>query len=214
MWRVILTILVLTTAAGAPAFGAGVTLDVRDKDGQPVAGAVVALRPLNAAAVASHLPEKAVIDQRNETFIPFVVVIRKGGQVEFTNNDATMHQVYSFSPIGPFQFVIKQGEVSPPVSFDKPGVAAIGCNIHDQMIAYVYVGDAPFAAATDADGRAAIVDVPAGAYEAELWQAQSRLDAPRPVVKLSVGDTGATATMTLPYAVAPMRGMKHMHMDY
>ena len=84
-----------------------------------------------------------MIDQRNETFLPLVTIVRKGGQVIFTNNDTTMHQVYSFSPIKQFDFEIDEGRHSEPVVFDKPGVASIGCNIHDHMITYVYVADTP-----------------------------------------------------------------------
>src|SRR5207237_4743754 len=128
--------------------------------------AVVELSALAPPAIApARLPSgEAIIDQRHETFLPLVTVVRKGGHVIFTNNDSTMHQVYSFSPIKQFAFEIDEGQRSPPVVFDKPGVVAIGCNIHDRMITYVYVADSPLAEKTDRKGLLLFADLPPGRY--------------------------------------------------
>src|SRR5215469_2741229 len=135
-----------------PAFGSSAEVAVTDKSGRPLGDAVIELSPETPQRVAPAMqpPLEAIIDQRHETFLPLVTVVRKSGHVIFTNNDTTMHQVYSFSPIRQFAFEIDEGERSPPVVFDTAGIAAIGCNIHDRMITYVYVADAPFAAKTDA----------------------------------------------------------------
>ncbi|MGA7713869.1 MAG: hypothetical protein WCA81_18390 [Rhizomicrobium sp.] len=188
--------------AGASA--ATVTVAVADEHGKPAANAVVSLTPSDGAQIAVHAPEKSIIAQRDEMFVPLVVVVRRGGEVVFTNNDTTMHQVYSFAPIKQFEFEIDQGQVSKPVVFDKPGVAAIGCNIHDQMIAYVYVADAPFAAMTDANGRAEFKDVPAGAYRASLWHPQLPPGHAWPVQPLTVTGDGAHVFFSVPFW-RPMR---------
>ena len=39
------------------------------------------------------------------------------------------------------------------MTFDKPGVVTLGCNIHDDMIAFIQVVDTPFAAKTPASGE-------------------------------------------------------------
>jgi plastocyanin len=118
------------------ACAATVSITVTDAKGAPASNAVVSLAPdSRALAIPAHAPEKSIIDQRHETFIPLAVVLRKGGEVVFTNHDTTMHQVYSFSPVKQFQFEIDKDQVSKPVQFDKTGVAAIGCNIHDNMVA-------------------------------------------------------------------------------
>src|ERR1700691_1738378 len=104
MLRVTLASLLLLLAV-APVEAATLDVDVTDSEGHPAANAVVSL-VADGAPVASHVSEKAIIDQRHETFLPLVVVVRKGGHVIFTNNDVTMHQVYSFAPIKQFQFVI------------------------------------------------------------------------------------------------------------
>jgi plastocyanin len=196
--------------AAFPARAATVNVEIRDGSGHPAANAVVALTVDGAApTTVSPLLSEATIDQRHETFIPLVTLLRKGGQVVFTNNDTTMHQVYSFSPVKQFEFEIDEGQRSKPVVFDKAGVASIGCNIHDQMITYVYVADTPWAVLTDANGRARILNVPAGAYRAEVWHPQLLTGRALPSAPLAVkGDT--PFALAIPLMAAPPK--KHMHM--
>jgi plastocyanin len=161
---------------------------------------------------AGNLPAQAIIDQRNETFIPLVSLIRAGGSVVFTNNDTTRHQVYSFSPIKQFEFEIDQGQRSQAVLFDKPGVASIGCNIHDQMITYVYVAQSPYAAMTDAKGRVQFAGVPAGAWHAHVWHPRLLPGSPGPSQGLAVTGAAAQLTVMIPLMAVSTSGMKHMHM--
>lgn len=205
--------MIAALCAVSPAFAAGVSITVDDTKGRPAAGAIVELvSDTHADLPASRVPAEAIIDQRRETFIPLVSLVRKGGQVVFTNNDATMHQVYSFSPIKQFQFEIDQGERSKPVVFGQSGVASIGCNIHDQMIAYVYVADSPFAAMTDTKGYVTFQDVPAGAYHAAVWHPQAmpgRPFAPQPV---AVANSPVALTLQIPLVPGAAPGTRPMHM--
>jgi plastocyanin len=204
---------VIGAIAGTAASAATVDVTITDSKGAPAANAVVSLAPQETTAtIASRTPEKSLIDQRHETFLPLVVVVRKGGEVVFTNNDVTMHQVYSFSPIRQFQFEIDKGRISKPVVFDKPGVAAIGCNIHDNMVAYVFVADAPFAVVTDAGGHAEIHDVPDGRYFAGVWHPQLRVGRKPAPSALTVG--GGHANLSLSVALTAMPAMKMHKSDY
>jgi plastocyanin len=199
------------TIAWSGAHAAAVDVAVTDSRGAPAANAVVSLTADSGAAPAAHAASRSVIDQQHETFLPLVVVVRKGGEVVFTNNDVTMHQVYSFSPIRQFQFELDRGRVSKPVVFDKAGVAAIGCNIHDNMVAYVFVADAPFAAVTDAQGHARFADVPDGAWHASVWHPQLRTGRQPASVALSVSGPQAKLALSLPFAASSMAGMNRMH---
>jgi plastocyanin len=211
--KIFATIGVVYTLACSAACAATVSVTVTDAKGAPAPNAVVSIASDSSTIVMPpHTPQKSIIDQRHETFIPLVVVVRKGGDVVFTNNDTTMHQVYSFSPIKQFQFEIDKGQVSKPIQFDKAGVAAIGCNIHDNMVAYVYVADAPFAVVTDANGRAEIHDVPEGSYRATVWHPQLRPGKPATPVGLTIGDSsGAKLALALPVTITAMPDMNHMH---
>ena len=214
MNRTLISIFGMCLFAAAAASAATVSVVVTDAKGKPVADAVVGLAPSGNTEIASHTPTKSIIAQRDEMFVPLVVIVRRGGEVVFTNNDTTMHQVYSFSPIKQFEFEIDKGQVSKPVVFDKSGVAAIGCNIHDRMIAYVYVADAPYAAITDAKGRAELHDVPAGGYRASLWHPGLPPGRPWPSMTVTVTGDSNHFGFSVSLLAADPRGMKHMHMDY
>ena len=84
-------------------------------------------------------------------FVPFVTVVQTGTVVTFPNRDPILHHVYSFSPAKQFEIKLYTGKSPTEIVFDKAGVVTLGCNIHDHMIAYVYVSDSPWTAMT---GRA------------------------------------------------------------
>ena len=81
----------------------------------------------------------AIMDQVNLAFVPDVLVIPVHSSVQFPNSDAISHQVYSFSSARQFQLPLYRGKPYPPVVFDQPGVVTLGCNIHDNMLAYIVV---------------------------------------------------------------------------
>ena len=204
---------ILLSAHAASA--ATVSVTVTGDNGHPAENAVVELiAQAQASSVsASGVPSDAVVDQRKETFLPLVSLIRRNGHVVFTNNDSTMHQVYSFSVIKQFAFEIDEGQRSQPVVFDKPGVAAVGCNIHDHMITYVYVADSPWAVRTDASGHAEIAGVPAGAYRAEIWHPQLAPGQSQPPLRLVVAGDSAKLNATIALTSTDPRGKKRMHMQ-
>src|SRR5437763_2303573 len=185
--------LVLFLVCG-PASATTFTAQVSDQDGKPVANAVltVVAEGRNPPALSPRLEADKVIDQREETFIPLVTVVPRGGRVVFANNDTTKHQVYSFSPIKQFEITLQQGAKSPGYVFDKAGIATLGCNIHDHMIAYVYVADSPWTAMTGADGKLSLGDVPAGSYQVQVWHPQMPAGAPPPEEHETV--SGASVT--------------------
>jgi plastocyanin len=202
----------LACLAGSPVLAATVNVVLSSDDGQPVENAVIELVPQSTmkSLPSGKLPAEAVVDQRHETFIPLVSLIRRGGRVIFTNNDTTMHQVYSFSDIKQFAFEIDEGQRSAPVEFDKAGVSAIGCNIHDQMITYVYVAATPWAALTNASGTARIDDVPPGTYEASIWHPRLEPGHSPPQSNLIV--QGDSVRLAASIALSP-EPAKHMHMQ-
>lgn len=195
------------------AFAANLDVVVTDTGGKPAVSAVVSLEPVsgNAPRLGS-LAGEAVIDQQHETFIPLVRVIRRGGSITFTNNDHTTHQVYSFSPIKQFEYEIDKGQHSPAVVFDKPGIAAIGCNIHDNMVAFVYVADSPWTAMTDASGHAQLHGVPAGNYHASVWHPKLIPGRQPPVIDVAVSELPSPLSLKIPLLGGEMPGTRHMHM--
>ncbi len=152
----------------APAFATAVEIMVGDATGKPMPGAVVFLESKDARAAARP---GAVVDvvQVNRQFQPLVSVVTVGTAVNFPNRDTVRHHVYSFSPIKKFEIKLYVGTPTAPVVFDSPGIAALGCNIHDRMAAWVVVVETPYKGLTGVDGRLSLSAVPAGTYRLRTW---------------------------------------------
>ena len=152
---------------------AEVRLTITDQQGQPLADAVVELLdPANKTFSA----KKAEVKQQDLTFIPFVSAYQIGTEVDFPNMDKTRHHVYSFSPAKVFELKLYANKPEAPVLFDQAGIVALGCNIHDYMQAYIYVGQSPFLQVTDAKGLVTFNDVPDGSYQLKLWHPWQNAD--------------------------------------
>lgn len=143
------------------------TLQVRSQAGQPVADAVVAIE-LNGEPRVAAAQSLAQMVQRQRQFQPQVLVIQTGTAVSFPNFDTVRHHVYSFSPTKTFDIKLYTGTPARPEVFDKPGVATLGCNIHDRMAAHIVVVDTPLFATSDAGGWVRM-DLPAGQHRLLYW---------------------------------------------
>ncbi|MDR6982028.1 plastocyanin [Rheinheimera pacifica] len=167
------------------ALAAKLEVQVQNSSGQPMAGAVVFLE--SAAASAAVKPAAtAQIIQRDTTFIPEVLVIPRGSAVTFPNKDTVRHHVYSFSAIKPFELKLYVGTPTEPVVFEQSGVAALGCNIHDQMIAWVVVLDTPYYSHSNDDGLAVLSSIPPGDYTLRVWHKTLLSEADVPNLPLSL----------------------------
>jgi plastocyanin len=196
----ILTLLALGASDRSPA--ATLVINVRTADGHVLQGAVITVRPLDGPP-RKVAPVRAVMDQINKAFEPDLLVLPVGSTVEFPNSDLVSHQIYSFSPAKRFQLPLYRGKPYPPVHFDQPGLVTLGCNIHDEMLAYLVVTDAAYFGRTDRDG-AFTADVPRGRYRVGIWHPRLR-DAESDLEReLSVGETDrADLTLRLAKALEP-----------
>lgn len=145
-----------------------IVAEVKDSRGAPVADAVVYATPL--AGQPPQRPQPAVIAHQNQQFVPYVTAVQVGTLVNLPNRDAVKHHAYSISTAKKFELPLYAGTPEGPLLFDKPGIVAIGCNIHDWMSAYVCVVETPFFAVTGTDGRAQLRGLAPGAYRVEAWQ--------------------------------------------
>jgi plastocyanin len=149
--------MILAALAGAmcllhasPAMAAAVDILVLDPDGDPVPDVVV-----YAVGGTSRPPsgKPAIMDQVDTRFVPHVLAIQKGTAVDFPNSDVVAHHVYSFSKPNDFVLPLYKGDPHEPVTFNYDGVVTLGCNIHDQMLAYIVVVDTDRFGMTNALGR-------------------------------------------------------------
>jgi plastocyanin len=204
--RVLLAQSCLLALLGALATHAAVSatlvITVQTPDGKPLQGAVVTASPLEGAAHPSA-PIKAVMDQVNRAFLPDLLVIPAGSTVVFPNSDSVSHQIYSFSRAKRFQLPLYRGTPYPPVHFDQPGVVTLGCNIHDEMVGYLVVTDAPYFGRTDARG-AWSSEVARGRYRVTIWHPRMRDSDTDLARELTVGESDhADLTLRLLKALQP-----------
>jgi plastocyanin len=177
-----------------PAWAAPLQISFVGVDGRGIGGTVMTLRSTDASRPVAK-PTAAALDQVDLRFVPTVLAVPVGSQIVFPNSDSVSHQVYSFSPAKKFQLPLYRGKPYPPVLFDREGVVTLGCNIHDQMRAYVYVVEAQYFGRSDAGGTWSAGDVEPGEYRVEIWHPLSRVQ--RPVLEqlLTVPTGGAKLTL-------------------
>lgn len=120
---------------------------------------------LEGAPAAEAGSSSVVFDQRDKTFVPHVLPVVRGTQVDITNGDPILHNVHVYrgketvlNISMPFQ-----GQVTPH-TFDESGVYRVLCDAHPEMSAFIVVLDHPWAAAVEEDGSYHIGQVPAGSY--------------------------------------------------
>ncbi|WP_331344948.1 methylamine utilization protein [Cellvibrio sp. UBA7661] len=193
------TLLCLLCFTSLPVFSAQLAIAIKDSQGKPIPDVVAALVPQTPVDYSS-LPT-AEMDQREKMFVPKVLAIRVNTQVKFPNSDDIRHHVYSFSPAKKFELRLYHGLTAEPVLFDKPGTVVLGCNIHDSMVAYIYVLETPYFAVSDAQGMLQ-VNAPAGNYQLQIHHPQLSEDYPAAQIQLS--ETNATQkTITLDNLSSP-----------
>jgi plastocyanin len=189
-------------AAGASA--SALVVAVQTEDRRPLSGAVLTI---HSRGGDDHpgTPVNAVMDQVNRTFVPDLLVVPPGSTVEFPNSDSISHQIYSFSAARKFQLPLYRGKPYPPVRFDHIGLVTLGCNIHDSMLAYVLVTDAPYFGRTDDTGSWS-VELPRGVYRVSVWHPRMRAGAePEQEVTITEGSAAAlTLRLTKPLQPAPL----------
>jgi plastocyanin len=114
---------------------------------------------------------KVVLDQRNLSFIPHVLAVRVGTIVDFPNDDRVFHNVFSFRDGKRFDLGMYPVGALRHVTFDKPGLSRIFCNIHPNMAAYVLAVDTPYFAVSDGSGSFTIAAVALRSYTYHAWRA-------------------------------------------
>ena len=153
----------------APLVAAPLSVRVVDAAGRPVRDAVITFHPVGSAARAPRPGGHYVVSQKNIQFHPYLSIVPVGADVSFPNLDPTKHHVYSFSPAKRFELKLFARDQSRTVRFDKPGIVALGCNIHDAMSAFIFVTDTAWTARTNAQGVAAFNDAPNAPGRVTVW---------------------------------------------
>lgn len=194
MGRLSAGLLLFLSAAQAAA--APLTVRVVDSKGRPVRDAVVTFRS-NGSTARSSAAGSYSVSQKDMQFHPFVLVVPVGAKASFPNLDPTRHHVYSFSPAKKFELKLFAKDQSRSVVFDKPGVVALGCNIHDAMTAFIMVADSRWTAKTGANGMVHFGDAPSSPGRVSVWHPYLRAKANVVEQGITAGNRNATFTVAL-----------------
>jgi len=195
--------LLLTLGSAAQSAAATLEVTVVDQEGRPIDDVAVYATPASGGAAYAGGGEKAIMDQHDMQFVPHLLVVQAGTEITFPNGDNVSHHVYSFSEAKRFELKLYKGDVYPPVTFDRPGVVVLGCNIHDGMLGYVVVVDTPHFAKTDERGVAQLDGVPSGDYVIAAWTPRARPTALPPTQQLTVGEGTVAAEFHITGRLSP-----------
>jgi plastocyanin len=142
-------------------------------DGKPVSGfGLVTLEPASGKW-KPRTPKRVVVEQRGREFLPNVVAIPVGSTVAFPNFDTVFHNVFSTSPLAPFDLGLYKAGEAREFKFDKEGIVRLGCNLHANMSAYIAVVAAPAYTVTNAKGEFSFKRVVPGKYKLRAWSVRS-----------------------------------------
>src|ERR1035438_9150591 len=137
----------------------------------PASATVVWLAPIAAAPgdPAIVAPMHAVLQQKNKTFEPHLLVVTKGSSVDFPNRDPWFHNVFSLFNGKRFDLGLYEAGSKRTVHFDREGVSYIFCNIHPEMSAVIVVVPSQYFATPNQQGEFSIASVPPGRYMLHIW---------------------------------------------
>jgi plastocyanin len=139
----------------------------------PKAGNVILwLTPLDPSDPPQALPSgsnRPRLTQKNKSFLPHVLVVPVGSEVEFPNRDPFFHNVFSLFEGKQFDLGLYEAGTTRNVRFDKAGISYIFCNIHPEMGAVVIAVGTPYYGISDKRGQIDIPNVPSGRYTLRMW---------------------------------------------
>jgi len=185
-----------------PVAAATLEIVVTDGSGAPAEGAVGVAVPVGSPPTPRAERVTEFIDQIDKEFVPEVRAIRVGTAVSFPNKDNIRHHVYSFSPAKKFELALYKGVPAEPVVFDQAGLVVLGCNIHDWMIAYLYVFESPWFGVAEKDGAIHLRDLPPGEYDVQVYHPRAK-DPAQPVTQRASSRSADAARVSFRLALRP-----------
>lgn len=191
-----------------PALAGSAALTFIDTSGKPLQDVIILVDD-----GSDPESEPAEMAQKYQAFQPDILIVNKGSSVTFPNRDNTQHHVFSFSAAKPFNIALYAGQPEAPITFEKAGIVELGCNIHDQMKAFIVVADTGRVARSGADGISQL-ELPSlgrdGEFHFKVWHPRLR-DTSVALSKTLQGPLPIRQTLTLdvmPEAAPEQNGLE------
>jgi plastocyanin len=168
------------------------SIKISDQFGNPIENVVISFTTSEGLNIK---PGVVIMDQIDKQFAPQVLVVQKNQTVSFPNSDDIRHHLYSFSKPKSFEFKMFKGGESKQLTFDQTGIVVLGCNIHDQMVGYIYVADNEYTVITNDQG---IAELPSAELNVKLWHSRLSVNKiERKDVRLGASDSEQPIPITL-----------------
>lgn len=177
--------LILLNLIALPAVAGTLSFVVVDAKGQPISNAVVLAPEGSLSGEPIRFDWKYEMSQQDRMFQPHVLIVPRGSTVGFPNHDRFRHHVYSFSKGNRFEIELYGRDESRTVQFSHPGIIAVGCNIHDDMLGYIHVVDTQYVGQSGADGMVEM-SLPVVGNTLQVWTPS----APQNYVSIPLPPTG------------------------
>jgi plastocyanin len=114
--------------------------------------------------------QKPAFDQKGCQFVPHVLVVPAGGEVDILNSDGILHNIHTFSSanaaINKAQPKFKKVMTE---KFDKPEIVKVQCDVHGWMQGWIVVAGHAHYAVSDGSGAFKLDNVPPGKHKVEVW---------------------------------------------
>lgn len=168
------SLLAVLAGRTAPALGQGTTtltgrltlVERGDRRSEDLAQAVVWLVGADTTAPSFAPVEMATAGKQ---FVPHLLVLPAGSTVSFPNHDPFSHNVFSLAPEATFDLGLLGRGDAKAVTFPRPGVVRVHCNVHAQMRGLVLVLEASRFTQPDGTGNFRLEGVPPGDYTVHAW---------------------------------------------
>jgi len=162
----------LTLSARVKIVGSGKTVESANAE-----NVVVWLTPVGNSEPTPVSKQPLRLTQHNKSFEPHVLIVPVGSVVQFPNRDPFFHNVFSLFEGKRFDLGLYEAGSTRNISFDRPGISYIFCNIHAEMSAVVIALDTPYFGISNRKGEIVIPAVPAGRYTMRTWYETAPQDA-------------------------------------
>ena len=153
--------------------------------------------PSNSLSSDYSPPENpAVIDQNGCVYVPHVLGVMVGQDLDILNSDGTLHNIHALPKVNKeFNKAMPRSKKQMTVQFDKSEAPfKVKCDVHPWMGAFIGVFDHPYFAVTNDDGSYVISGLEPGDYVIEAWHEKLGSQ----TANVTVGDSAANFTFKKP----------------
>jgi len=147
---------------------------------------IISVHPMSYVLEVDTLAPVKIL-QMDAEFVPRVVPITPGTEVQFINRDGFFHNVFSLTPGSRFNIGRKATGIVVSRRFYNLGEIKLFCDIHAQMNATVVCLDTPYFTRVSPDGRYEISGIPEGQYEVRVYHPD--LPQIQEIVEIRVGES-------------------------